>query len=116
MGQSYLQKPVSPNGPDGGPVEADAGAWQSVYPALSEFLAATRWSDGTPRVPGTLTLFTDGPQWKLCLSDKDQSRLAFVSGSSPQAALLAAEAGLVGSTLDWRAQKGIPGKGNHLSQ
>ena len=111
MGQSYLQKPAPLAGADGALVDADAGSWASLYPALSEFLAATRWSDGTARVPGTLTLFTDGPQWKLCLSDKDQSRVAFVSGSSPQSALMAAEAGLIGSTLDWRAQKASQGRG-----
>ena len=99
---SYLSRRATPppNGAASGP--ADAGSWSSQLPALAEFLVATSWSDGTSRLPGTLTLFTDGPQWKLCLSDKDQGQVAFVTGSCPQEAFLAAERGLVAANLDWR--------------
>jgi len=106
MTHSFLDRVPSGNGSAGPSGDASPGEWSSVYPALSEFLVASRWSNGDVRIPGTLTLFTDGPTWKLCLSDRSQGRVAFVSGASPPLALQAAEAGLVGSTLDWRFQKG----------
>lgn len=105
MTMSYLERVPPPNGVSGVSGDASPGEWSSLFPALSEFLVASRWSDGTPRIPGTLSLFTDGPTWKVCLSDRAQSRVAFVSGASPPQALKAAEDGLVGSTLDWRLQR-----------
>jgi hypothetical protein len=62
-------------------------------------------------MPGSLTLFTDAGAWKLCLSDKDQSRIAFVTSGSPQDLLAAAERGLVADSLDWRASRANPGGG-----
>jgi hypothetical protein len=109
MTQSYLERVASTNGSDGPVGDASPGEWLGLYPALSEFLVASRWSNGDARLPGTLTLFSDGPVWKLCLSDKAQSRVAFVSGSSPQLAFQAAEEGLQRSSLDWRSQR--PSKG-----
>ena len=87
-----------PSGP------APAGEWSSSFPALAEFLAATSWSDASPRTPGTLTLFTDESVWKICLSDRAQGRIAFVTGMSPLEAFQAAERGLESNSLDWRAQ------------
>ena len=100
---SFLHRlpPASGNGIPDGP--AAAGEWSSSFPALAEFLAATSWSDASPRTPGTLTLFTDGSSWKICLSDKAQSLVAFVTGLSPLEAFQAAERGLVSNCLDWRA-------------
>jgi hypothetical protein len=82
------------------------GEWLQLFPAFVEFLAVTRWPDGAPRLPGSATLFTDQGAWKICLSDKDQARVAFVSASSPQAAFQAAEKALVADCLDWRGTKG----------
>jgi hypothetical protein len=109
MTQSYLDRVPSPNGSAESAGDASPGEWLGLYPALSEFLVASRWSNGDARLPGTLTLFSDGPVWKMCLSDRAQSRVAFVSGSSPQGAFQAAEEGLQRSSLDWRPQR--PSKG-----
>ena len=109
MTQSYLERVPSTNGSGEPAGDASPGEWLGLFPALSEFLAASKWSNGDVRVPGTLTLFSDGPVWKLCLSDKGQGRVAFVSGSSPQLAFQAAEEGLQRSSLDWRSQR--PSKG-----
>ena len=105
MTQSYLERVPVPNGLAEPVQQASPGEWLGLYPALSEFLVACKWSDGTPRLPGTVTLFSDGPVWKLCLSDRHQSRVAFVSGSSPQGAFQAADEGLQRSSLDWRPQR-----------
>ena len=105
MTKSFLDRVPSSNGSGEPAGDASPGEWLGLYPALSEFLVAQRWSNGDVRIPGTLTLFTDGATWKLCLSDRSQSRVAFVSGSSPQLAFQAAEEGLQRSCLDWRAQR-----------
>ena len=105
MTQSYLDRVPSTNGSGEPAGDASPGEWLGLYPALSEFLVASKWSNGDARLPGTLTLFSDGPVWKLCLSDRAQSRVAFVSASSPQQAFQAAEEGLQKSCLDWRSQR-----------
>jgi hypothetical protein len=67
--------------------------------------------DGEPRVPGTLTIFTDAGLWKACLSDRAQQRIAFSTAPCPVELLAGLEEGIVQGTLDWRAQyKGKPGK------
>jgi hypothetical protein len=48
-------------------------------------------------------LFVDESVWKICLADKAQSLVAFVSGSSPLSAFQSAEKGLVTGMLDWRS-------------
>lgn len=100
---SFLKKPVAMDDAQAADILSSAGEWSSCFPALVEFLLVARWSDGTARIPGSLTLFTDQGQWKVCLSDKDSGRIAFVTSGSPQGALSAAEAGLVASSLDWRS-------------
>jgi hypothetical protein len=102
---SYLRKQAPPADQGSAGVAGSGGAWSSSLPALVEFLAACQWSDGSPRLPGSLTLFTDQGQWKVCLSDRDQARVAFVTASSPQEALEVAESRFVSGTLDWRAQR-----------
>lgn len=102
---SFLRKAAPPESPTAAAGPADPGEWSASFPALSEFLAATTWADGSSRIPGTLTLFTDGCLWKLCLSDKAQSLVAFTSGSSPLHAFQSAEQGLVTGTLDWRSSR-----------
>lgn len=98
----YLNKPT---GPLAGSVSAPlspSGEFPILYPALYEFLTLTAWEDGTTRQSGSLTLFVDLGAWKACLNDKDASRVAFISGSSLDGVMQAAEAALVLSTLDWR--------------
>lgn len=86
------------------------GDWGTLFPALVEFLTLSVWEDGTPRALGTLTLFVQDGLWKVCLNDKDASRIAFVSGKTPDDALGSAEANLASAALDWRAV-GKPGVG-----
>ena len=75
---------------------------------LFEFLCAEEYEDGSPRVPGTLTVFREGNMLKGCLNDRDQSLVAFVSASSFTGLLEALDAGLQADDLDWRVsgQKG----------
>lgn len=79
--------------------------------ALVEFLAVTRWPDGSLREPGSLTLFVDEGTPKACLNDKGQGLVAFVSGSSLTDLLLAIEDKLRDGSLDWRRSRDRAGRG-----
>lgn len=79
--------------------------WAMDYPGLWEHLTAGQYPDKTPRETSTLTLFTEEGRVKCCLSDRDQGRVAFLSGLSVVGLLEALEAHLVAGTLDWRGQK-----------
>lgn len=106
----FLQKPAPLPDRNGAPRMVDAGTWAKGLPALSEFLSEARWDDGSPRVTGSITLFCDDGVWKLCLSDKDAGRVAFVSAGTPTEVFAAADKALQSSSLDWRVQKAFGGK------
>lgn len=88
---------------EGAAVESD---WFSKeVPAIHEWLTHTKYDDGSPRAPGSVTLFLGdtGPQG--CVTDKDAGVIAFVSGASFGAVLEALESGLAEDRLDWRRSK-----------
>lgn len=83
-------------------------AFASRCPALWEYLTLTAWDDGSPRDPATLLIFVDSGVLKCCLSDKANSRVAFLSASTLEQLLSGLEDGLVRSTLDWRVRRDHP--------
>lgn len=84
---------------------AEAGEWGTLLPCVVEFLSLQAWPDATPRMTGTVMLFFEAGQWKLWANDRGAAEGMFVSGSSPEACLLALEACLESGTGDWRASK-----------
>ena len=102
---SFLSRARAGGNGQAPPSSLSGGEWSVLFPAVVEFLTAARWPEGDPRLPGSLTLFCDALSWKACLNDKDQGRVAFISGDTPEAVLVALEAGLVGDSLSWRAQR-----------
>lgn len=74
-------------------------AW---FPHLWEFGSEATFADGSHRQLPTLTVFAEQGLWKLCLNDRAEGQVAFVSGATLTAALHALEAGLRDGTLDWR--------------
>ena len=81
------------------------GTWQARFPALWEFLWDLEYDDGSSRSPGSLILFRDATRFKGCLTDKDASLIAFVTGDTPEGLLEALNVGLSDDTLDWRKQQ-----------
>jgi hypothetical protein len=86
---------------------ADA-TFRADYPNLAEFLCTTRWPDGAARVPGTALAFVEAGRVKVCLSDKDQGLVCFVSAAEWLSAWVAAEDALGGDSGDWRPMKTPP--------
>lgn len=83
-------------------VDVEGGGFGKAYPGLWEFMTSARYADGSPRVPGTLTLFVDAGSVKGCLNDRDQSLTGWASATTVDGLLEALEAGLTGDSLDWR--------------
>lgn len=106
---SVLRKRAPQNGEVLAGRAVSGGSWSESFPGLVEFLAVSTWPDGSPRVPGSLVLFTDDAAWKGCLSDKDQDLVAFVTAPSPSEVLVALEEGLLLDKLDWRPNKSTKG-------
>lgn len=79
-------------------------------PVLWEFLTVEAWEDGEARRTGTVLIFIEEGSVKLCLNDRDQDQVAFVTGSSLEEAFEAADAGLDGDSLDWRQSRRAGGK------
>jgi len=83
----------------------DDDGFYARWPHVFDFLAQTKWDDGTDRQVGSVTLFVEDGRPKVCLSDKDADEVCFVTGGGFLEALDAAEAGLRGEALDWRQSK-----------
>ena len=74
-------------------------------PALWEFLTVERWEDEATRTTGTLLMFCEDGKVKLCLNDRDQDLVGFVTGSTLEEVLKVAEKSLVDDTVDWRKSR-----------
>jgi len=112
-----IQKRVVPAGSSGGSaVFSGVCKLQTSFPAMTEFLTAITWGDGTSRVSGTITLLLDGPILKAALNDRDSGCSCFVAGQSLTDLFKAVEAVLADGKGDWRAKppqsRGGRGKGS----
>jgi len=100
-----VRRVVSPGVSDGQvPMEALDGL-SLTYPLVVQFLTLTSYGNGDRRLPGSITVFSDGGLLKACLNDKDADLAAFVSGGGLAGLLDAVERGLGSDCLDWRAAR-----------
>lgn len=74
----------------------------SLGKLLSWHLTARRYADGTPRDVSTITLFWEHGRWKVCLNDRDNGKVAFLTTSELTHLWDELEAALQARTLDWR--------------
>lgn len=111
-----LRKPVTVNGSSIGQSEkVGPGKVLTGWPNVLDFLSMSTWDDGSSRTLGTIRIFVEEGRWKLALNDPGNGRYAFLSGETPEDVLSAADDGLGDDTLDWRASKPWPGKGQKRS-
>jgi hypothetical protein len=90
--QPPLEQPLSPS-------------FEASYPNLLAFMTQERWEDGTPRLTTTVLFFVERGELKLCISDRDLQRSAFLSGSDFQSLLELVEQRLEADDLDWRQKR-----------
>jgi len=96
---------------DGGDRPQVSESVLKAYPGLLEFLGATRYPDGTDRVPGSVSIFIDDTALKACLNDKDGEASAYVTADSFKGILDVLERKLQDDSLEWRSwKKGLRAK------
>ncbi len=66
-------------GPTRRPPDAD---FETLRPALFEYLTATTWEDGTERKTSTVTFFSDDGCWKCSLNERESGHCLFGTGST----------------------------------
>jgi hypothetical protein len=105
-GKLPLKKPalVSGNGSVSLPVSSQS-TYLSVFSGLLEFLSSVSWTDGSPRVRGTLSLTVTGGRWSARLKDPNRKGYCYLTGETVDGVLEAVEEGLSNDTLDWREDR-----------
>lgn len=84
----------------------------SEYPNIIEYLTTAKYDDGSARTTSVLIVVCDGPQWRVCLTDKDNGRTLWKTGSSILEALTAIELALMeDDPTQWRKSAGPPTRG-----
>lgn len=71
-------------------------------PLLHEYLCATSYGDGAPRITSSLIVFTEAGGWKVCLSDRDTDRVLWAAADDLTGLLDAIDARLRSVSPDWR--------------
>ncbi len=105
MADGFLKRrKVSENGKGVGPFKGMSQD-REAYPALIEFLTCCEWPDGAARKPGTLLIFCDEGRLKICLADRDQEVVLFLSVDGLFVALEACDDALRAEDGDWRPSK-----------
>lgn len=102
------RKPVSDDalGSDA-PFDAD---FSGRMPALAEYLTVPSGGEGKRAETATLTVFCEDGRFKLCLNDRSDQLVCFVSAESFSGALEELERVLSDGSADWRKAKGKKGK------
>lgn len=77
----------------------------STFPGLWEYLSSHTYDDGSPRVSSTLLVFVEDGLVKLCLNDRDQGMVSFLSAPTYAEALLEMDHRVVEGKLEWRLSK-----------
>ena len=73
------------------------------FPTVLEYLADTKWEDGTEREASTLSVFVEDGQFKLALNDRDGKRSTYLTAGTLDMALASLEAALLRGSCDWRS-------------
>jgi hypothetical protein len=75
-------------------------------PNLWDFISQVLWPDGSPRVPGTVTLFiSEDGRLKAVLNDKDAGLTAFTTYSSEDTIFDWLDGAVIAESTDWRQSR-----------
>lgn len=109
MLMSYLRR-VSQEGAESNGGEPKDPDFKDRFPALFEHLVASRYPDGSARRTCSLTVFVEDAAWKMCLNDRDQNLVLFVTEGRFDGCLEALELLLQEEQPPWRKSKQFAGK------
>lgn len=110
---SFLKKAAKDDAKALMTVSKEGERFAKTYAALTEYLTAATWEDGTARMPSTLLIFAEDGYYKGCLNDRDASRSLWVAGASIPDVLEALEGHLRAGTGEWRSSGQFKGKKPH---
>jgi hypothetical protein len=79
------------------------------FPEIWAFLTSTSAPDGSPRLPGTVSLSLNAGVWTLALKDLATGLYGALSSSSIDDLVLSVEARMAEGTMPWRVDK-YPGQ------
>jgi len=90
-----------------------ANAWKDKAdiadnPNIYAFLTDTKYDDGSPRMTGSISFFTQIGVLKACVSDKDNKRVFFVEALSLCELMGMIEMGICDDSTEWKAQAQKP--------
>lgn len=107
MGVSQMIKRESVSSLSAGnsPLAARDETFERQFESLHEFMTARLFDDGSERETATLLVFASDGQWKACLNDRAEGRVAFVTGRTVQDLFKLLNEQLDSSSVEWRASK-----------
>lgn len=102
-------KPPRRGGED---TEADAApeAITELFPQLWAFLTSTKWEDGTPRQPSTVSIFMQAGRWTACLTEKNWDLILFATSDRLEDVWESLDARLSDPKADWRQNRRLAGQ------
>lgn len=116
MGKKYFE--TQPEGTEGRPpthpFAYEAGEFGKKYEFIFAYLALLE-ADGLPRLPGRLTIFTNGSGASVCLTDGQTGNLAFYDAPSVDLALEGLEYDLENHRAKWKPGKSQSRYGSNRS-
>jgi len=79
--------------------------FEDDYPTIMAFLKDEKFDDGTPRMPGTISLFCKGGCLTFAINDRVRNVTAYVNAHTFVEALDLIERGIFDDSLDWKTKQ-----------
>ena len=90
--------------------------FQETFPAMSEFMTAPSYPDGSAREKATVSVFFEDGVFKACLNERDRGLVLFVSEAKFACLFEALELLLQGEHVPWRISKQVVAKGGQKAK
>jgi len=78
--------------------------FSTSFPSTWEYLTAAAFECGATRLTSTFLFFVDQSSLKCCISDRELSRVCFITAQTMEQLWNAVEEALANDTADWRAK------------
>jgi hypothetical protein len=106
MRRKNVKESESEGAEAGGEKEVHGGDFKTLWPRLHWELTSLTYGDSvTPRSPTAASFFRQDGLFKVCLRDRSQGLVAFLSAMTLDELLAKLEAALTDVQLDWRKDK-----------
>jgi hypothetical protein len=97
-----MKRPAQQQLAAGAPAVSSDEEMSLLYPGIWEYMVETAWDDGKARKTSTLTVFCEDGLVKVCLSDREQDKTTWASGTSLADCLASMEVKIATGNVEWR--------------